>query len=215
MNAAVESSCNSVQVGGTTFGLSNDLLFFGRCKTPRSWVVKTTMPAGIDTKVNVASLSWRVREVGPGGGINEYTRAMTRTGDVFLLRGTDVSIAPTGSATNAFSVGCTVDVSDSPAAPCLQYISQGQVTIAALGNGALIIPPFARRLLLTVSANVSAIRVNANNDAGATQSVNNVTTPAATGMREVWIPGHAIVLQIFNDDANLPCVFHGTWEIFS
>lgn len=213
--SGVIASCNSVQVGGANFGLSNELLFSGRCATSRSWVVRTSMPAGIVSTVNVASLNYTVREVGAGGGINEYSRAMTRTGDVFILRGNDVSIIPTGTAANAFRVGCTVDVSESPSAPCLQYVSQGQVTIAASSNGSIVVPPFARKLRLTVSAQVSSIRVNFNGDAGAGQSINVIATPASTGIPEIPIPGHAIVAQIFNDDANSACTFHGTWEIFS
>ena len=214
--ARVEARCNSVQVGGAGFAQSGELLFSGRCATSRSWVVRTSMPQGIVSTINVASLSYTVREVGPGGGVNEYTRAMTRTGDVFILRGCDVSIIPTGTAANAFRVGCTVDVSESPSAPCWQYISQGQVAIAANGNGLIVIPPFARKLQLTVSTQITSMRVNFNADGGGGQSANLINTPVQPpGIPVITIPGHAIVAQIFNDDANVGATFHGTWEIFS
>jgi hypothetical protein len=60
------------------------------------------------------------------------------------------------------------------------------------------------------------MRVNFNADGGGGQSANLINTPVQPpGIPVITIPGHAIVAQIFNDDANVGATFHGTWEIFS
>lgn len=208
----MEARCNVVTVGGNTFTQSNELLFFGRCNVSRSWVVRTMLAPAADSKINVASLSYTIREVSEGGGLNERSIAMTRVGDVILLRGREVSIIPTGSAGQAFPITCTCDVAESVTPPQQVLVSQGQTTIAAAGNGTLTIPRYARQVSITVNSAATPIRVNFNNDAGALQSTNTIATANAVDPRWITIPGHAIGCQIFNDDGVNPVTIHAQWN---